>query len=62
MYRLLQEFIKIDEQKKWAASENNDPAYMMALVAQDRAVNMSKELLARKMYHLLEKIASETKV
>lgn len=47
MYRLLQEFIKIDEQKKWAASEKNDPAYMMALVAQDGAVNMSKELLAR---------------
>lgn len=47
MYRLLQEFMKIDEQKKWAASEKNDPAYMMALVAQDGAVNMSKELLAR---------------
>ncbi|MBQ9628391.1 MAG: hypothetical protein IJR43_03905 [Synergistaceae bacterium] len=47
MYRLLQEFIKMDEQRKWAASEKNVPAYMMALVAQDGAVNMSKELLAR---------------
>lgn len=47
MYRLLCEFLKIDEQKAWATTEKNDPAYMMALVAQDGAVNMAKELLAR---------------
>ena len=47
MYRLLCEFLKIDEQKAWAATEKNDTAYMMALVAQDGAVNMAKELLAR---------------
>ncbi|MBQ7544895.1 MAG: hypothetical protein IJT02_08130 [Synergistaceae bacterium] len=47
MYRLLCEFLKIDEQKTWAATEKNDPAYMMALMAQDGAVNMAKKLLAR---------------
>lgn len=47
MYRLICEFIKIDEQKARAATEKNDPAFMMALMAQDGAVNMAKELIAR---------------
>ncbi|MBQ6002624.1 MAG: hypothetical protein IJL18_07220 [Synergistaceae bacterium] len=46
MYRLLREFLKVDAMKVRASTEKNDPAYMMALVAQDRAVKMSKELLA----------------
>ena len=47
MYRLLSEFVKIDEQKARAATEKNDPAYMMALMEQDEAVSMAKCLLAR---------------
>ena len=46
IYRLLREFLKVDAMKVRASTEKNDPAYMMALVAQDRAVKMSKELLA----------------
>ena len=47
MYRMLREFLKIDEQKVRAATEKNDPAYMIALMEQDGAVNMAKELLGR---------------
>ena len=46
MYRLLCEFIKVDEQKAYATTEENDPAYMKALVAQNGAVKMARELLA----------------
>ena len=47
MYRLLCDFLRVDEQKTWASTEKNEPAYMMALVAQDGVVDAAKELLER---------------
>ncbi|MBQ3455817.1 MAG: hypothetical protein IJG36_05220 [Synergistaceae bacterium] len=47
MYRLLEEFCKIHDMKAHSKREDNSPAFMMALVAEDGAVNMARELLAR---------------
>ncbi len=46
MHWLLREFLKISDLKTQASSEKNDPLFMKALVAQEGAENMAKELLA----------------
>lgn len=47
MYSLLTQVIMIHDMKAQARRSNNDSLFMMGLVAQDGAVNMGKELLAR---------------
>ncbi|MBR1437853.1 MAG: hypothetical protein IJ587_04885 [Synergistaceae bacterium] len=47
MYQLICDFLKVDKQKACAATAKNDPAYMMALIAQNGVVNMAKALVAR---------------
>ena len=47
MYRLLTAICEIEDQKAWASGEKNDPAFMMALVAQHDALKATKALLAR---------------
>ena len=47
MHRLLEEFCKIYDMKAHSKQEDNSPAFMMALMAEDGAVNMARELLAR---------------
>ena len=46
MYWLLKELRKIADLKAQASTEKNDPLFMKALVAQEGADNMIKQLLA----------------
>ena len=47
MYRLLNAMCEIEDQKAYASGKKNDPAFMMALAAQEDAVKTAKDLLAR---------------
>ena len=46
MYWLLTEMLKISSLKAQASTEKNNPLFMKALVAQDGAKNIARELLA----------------
>ncbi|MBQ4430543.1 MAG: hypothetical protein II877_03490 [Synergistaceae bacterium] len=46
MHKLLEEFCKIHDMKAHSKREDNSPAFMMALMAEDGAVNMARQLLA----------------
>lgn len=46
MHWLLREFLKISDLKTQASTDKNDPLFIKALVAQEGAENMAKELLA----------------
>ncbi len=47
MYSLLVDICRIDDMKAEASTSKNDPLFMKALVAQEGALNMIRELLGR---------------
>ncbi|MBR0150232.1 MAG: Lar family restriction alleviation protein [Synergistaceae bacterium] len=47
MHRLLNEICRIYNMKAQTKMEDNPPAFMMALMAEEKAVNMIKQLLVR---------------